>query len=478
MNRELAVMGVFRVLAVAAGVAAFAGCAGTGGAGGTGGTGGTGDIGGTGGKAVEARFAPFGVRLGERIADPQPALTAESLEMFVLTNGLPEKSYINRIGMSGSGRTEAVELSRPVMGASKVRVNISQDGVGYEFTIYGNFRRGLARDESLAKIEALRRDVERECGFKLNDYAFSDPVATKLSARRGFLLNRPLSQDVEPLALKPRILPPDTVAREGFGPELWGDLDSVAAESVTTHGGLRVSMRCTVNTAPDSDSSGAGKADSPVGVTVGFLLVDELRREESRRFEMARLCSEMRTRADAVCMPEFLGVKLGKPLNAATNELEKSSFETWSLGENGEKENHVNVHFWKKSLKGSSDLFVPYVDDLHVCSSLKTHVSAEVEGSGCIPDGVDINEALCRFDEFAIAFNRRFGASLHRGPGPYLDNDSIYYGFRSDKVDVDILIDKCRPSSGKGRSRRVTFSVKDLSATRTLREEGSVPVKE
>jgi hypothetical protein len=113
-----------------------------------------------------------------------------------------------------------------------------------------------------------------------------------------------------------------------------------------------------------------------------------------------------------------------------------------------------------------------------VCSSLKTHVSAEVKGSGCIPDGVDINEALCRFDEFAIAFNRRFGASLHRGPGPYLDNDSIHYGFRNDKVDVYISIDKCRPSSGKGRSRRVAFSVEDLSAKRTLREEGSVQVKE
>ena len=475
MNRELAVMGVFRVLAVAAGVAAFAGCAGTGGAGGTGGTG---DIGGTGGKAVEARFAPFGVRLGERIADPQPALTAESLEMFVLTNGLPEKSYINRIGMSGSGRTEAVELSRPVMGASKVRVNISQDGVGYEFTIYGNFRRGLARDESLAKIEALRRDVERECGFKLNDYAFSDPVATKLSARRGFLLNRLLSQDVEPLALKPRILPPDTVAREGFGPELWGDLDIVAAESVTTHGGLRVSMRCTVNTAPDSDSSGAGKADSPVGVKVGFLLVDELRREESRRFEMERLCSEMRTRADAVCIPEFLGVKLGKPLNAATNELEESSFETWSQGENGEKENHQEVHFWKKSLKGTSDQPVPYVDDLYGRYSLKTKIPSGIYGYGTIPEGIDVNEALCRFDEFAIGFNRRFGTALYRTPGPFNDDDVIQYVFRNNKVDVRIWIGPCRISSGGVRSRSVTFSVEDLSAERTLREEGSVPVKE
>lgn len=454
MDRGMTVTEVFRVLAVAAGVAAFAGCAGTGG---------------TGGKAAEARFAPFGARLGERIADPQPALTAltaDMLEMFVLTNGLPEKSYINRIGMLGPERTEVVELSRPVMGKSKAWVEISQDGVGYEFTISGKFRGGLARDASLAKIEALRRDVERECGFKLNDYAFSDPmrVAKSMLGRPGFGGDH--ARIVSPKGLKPRTLPPDTVAREGFGPELWDDLDSVAAESVTTHGGLRVSICCSVN------------ADSPVSVTVGFLLVDELRREESRRFEMERLCSEMRTRADAVCMPEFLGVKLGKPLNAATNELEESSFETWRQGKNGEKENHVKVHFWTKSLKGTGDQTVPYVDDLYGRYSLKTHVSEAVEGAGCIPDGVDINEALRRFDEFAIAFNRRFGASLHRDPGPFLDNDSINYRFRNDKFDVDIWIGKCRPPSGKGRSRRVTFSVKDLSATRTLREEGSVPVKE
>ena len=30
--------------------------------------------------------APFGVRLGERLGDPVPALTAESLELFTLTN--------------------------------------------------------------------------------------------------------------------------------------------------------------------------------------------------------------------------------------------------------------------------------------------------------------------------------------------------------------------------------------------------------
>jgi hypothetical protein len=178
-----------------------------------------------------------------------------------------------------------------------------------------------------------------------------------------------------------------------------------------------------------------------------------------------------------VCIPEFLGVKLGKPLNAATNELEESSFETWSQSENGEKNDHVNVHYWKKSLKGSSDLSIPYVDDLHVCSSLKTHVSAEVKGSGCIPEGIDINEVIRRFDEFALAFNRRFGASLHRSPGPFLDNDSINYEFRNDKIYVSIWINPGRLSSGKGRSRSVTFSVADLSATRTLREEGLVPVK-
>jgi len=73
------------------------------------------------------------------------------------------------------------QLARPLMGVSQVVVNVDQCGVGYEFSVYGSFRRGLAREESLRKIEALRQAVERECGFKLNDYSFSARRSTGMS---------------------------------------------------------------------------------------------------------------------------------------------------------------------------------------------------------------------------------------------------------------------------------------------------------
>ena len=107
--------------------------------------------------------APFGVRLGEWLGDPVPALTAESIELFALTNDISHFSESRY-----QRRSKGVDLSRPLMGVSRTDVEIDQDGVGYEFTIRGRFRRGLAREESLRKIEERRKDVERECGIKLN----------------------------------------------------------------------------------------------------------------------------------------------------------------------------------------------------------------------------------------------------------------------------------------------------------------------
>ena len=74
--------------------------------------------------------APFGVRLGERLGDPVPALTAESLELFTLTNDFSRFSEPRF-----QRRSTEVDLSRPLMGVSRTDVEIDQDGVGYEFTI-------------------------------------------------------------------------------------------------------------------------------------------------------------------------------------------------------------------------------------------------------------------------------------------------------------------------------------------------------
>ena len=76
--------------------------------------------------------APFGVRLGERLGDPVPALTAESLELFTLTNDFSRFSEPRF-----QRRSTEVDLSRPLMGVSRTDVEIDQDGVGYEVTIRG-----------------------------------------------------------------------------------------------------------------------------------------------------------------------------------------------------------------------------------------------------------------------------------------------------------------------------------------------------
>ena len=69
--------------------------------------------------------APFGVRLGERLGDPVPALTAESLELFTLTNDFSRFSEPRF-----QRRSTEVDLSRPLMGVSRTDVEIDQVFIG------------------------------------------------------------------------------------------------------------------------------------------------------------------------------------------------------------------------------------------------------------------------------------------------------------------------------------------------------------
>lgn len=414
--------------------------------------------------------APFGVRLGERLGDPVPALTAESLELFTLTNDFSRFSEPRF-----QRRSTEVDLSRPLMGVSRTDVEIDQDGVGYEFTIRGRFRRGLAREESLRKIEALRKDVERECGFKLNDYSFS--------ASRVAFLGRGGRQ---------RTLPSDTVGGEGRGPELWSDLDSVVADSVTTRDGMCVSICCGVNTSSSrrslkdspirggvntssSSETGASGMDSPVDVTVRVLLVDVLRKAEDRAVAESKLVADRKEIAKSARIKEFLGVEFGKPMQVPTNELTKAHYETWSQGDNGEKKNHANVSYWKKSLKGSKDLQVPFVDEISVVCSYETLCACEVGGYGNVPKDVDKLEAIRRLDNFALEMNKKYGIAMHRGlipadkkEGELRDrrfaNDFVQYDFQNDYVIVTLYF-------GLKRGR-VTFTLEDISGSKVIREEG------
>ena len=373
--------------------------------------------------------APFGVRLGERLGDPVPALTAESLELFTLTNDFSRFSEPRF-----QRRSTEVDLSRPLMGVSRTDVEIDQDGVGYEFTIRGRFRRGLAREESLRKIEALRKDVEHECGFKLNDYSFS--------ASRVAFLGRGGRQ---------RTLPSDTVGGEGRGPELWTDLDSVVADSVTTCDGMCVSICCGVNTSSSSEA-GASGMDSPVNVTVRFLLVNVLRKAEDRT-------------------------------QTPTNELTKAHYETWTHGANGEKKNHARHNYWKTSLKDFKDLQVPFVDEISVAYSYETLRAHEAGGEGNVLKDVDTLEVIRRLDNFALGMNKNYGIALHRRPIPadkkerWLrdrrfanDNDYVHYDFRNDYVSVNLYFYL--------KEGRVTFTLEDSSVSEAIRDEGWEAISE
>ena len=401
--------------------------------------------------------APFGVRLGERLGDPVPALTAESLELFTLTNDFSRFSEPRF-----QRRSTEVDLSRPLMGVSRTDVEIDQDGVGYEFTIRGRFRRGLAREESLRKIEALRKDVEHECGFKLNDYSFS--------ASRVAFLGRGGRQ---------RTLPSDTVGGEGRGPELWTDLDSVVADSVTTCDGMCVSICCGVNTSSSSEA-GASGMDSPVNVTVRFLLVNVLRKAEDRAAAENKLVADRKEIAKSARIKEFFGVEFGKPMQMPTNELTKAYYETWSQGDNGEKNNHAKVNYWEKSLKDSKDLQVPFVDELFTKYSLKTLRAGGVCGYGNVSKDVDKMEAIRRLDNFALEMNKKYGIAMHRGlipadkkEGKLRDrrfaNDFVHYDFRNDYVSVNLYFYL--------KEGRVTFTLEDSSVSEAIRDEGWEAIK-
>jgi len=402
--------------------------------------------------------APFGVRLGERLGDPVPALTAESLELFTLTNDFSRFSEPRF-----QRRSTEVDLSRPLMGVSRTDVEIDQDGVGYEFTIRGRFRRGLAREESLRKIEALRKDVEHECGFKLNDYSFS---ASRVASFGKVVGTEKLSSD--------------TVVGEGRGPELWEDLDRVVADSVTTRDGMRVSIHCGVNMSPSSEA-GASGMDSPVNVTVRFLLVNVLRKAEDRAAAENKLVADRKEIAKSARIKEFFGVEFGKPMQVPTNELAKAHYETWSQGDNGEKKDHANVSYWKKSLKDSKDLQVPFVDEISVACSYETLCACEVCGYGNVSKDVDKMEAIRRLDNFALEMNKKYGIAMHRGlipadkkEGKLRDrrfaNDFVHYDFRNDYVSVNLYFYL--------KEGRVTFTLEDSSVSEAIRDEGWEAISE
>lgn len=215
--------------------------------------------------------------------------------------------------------------------------------------------------------------------------------------------------------------------------------------------------------------------DSPVNVTVRFLLVNVLRKAEDRAAAENKLVADRKEIAKSARIKEFFGVEFGKPMQVPTNELAKAHYETWSQGDNGEKKGHAKVNYWEKSLKDSKDLQVPFVDELFAKYSLKTLRAGEVCGYGNVSKDVDKMEAIRRLDNFALEMNKKYGIAMHRGlipadkkEGELRDrrfaNDFVQYDFQNDYVIVTLYF-------GLKRGR-VTFTLEDLSVSKVIGEEG------
>ena len=221
--------------------------------------------------------------------------------------------------------------------------------------------------------------------------------------------------------------------------------------------------------------------DSPVNVTVRFLLVNVLRKAEDRAAAENKLVADRKEIAKSARIKEFFGVEFGKPMQVPTNELAKAHYETWSPGDNGEKNNHAKVNYWEKSLKDSKDLQVPFVDELFTKYSLKTLRAGKVCGYGNVSKDVDKMEAIRRLDNFALEMNKKYGIAMHRGlipadkkEGELRDrrfaNDFVQYDFQNDYVRVFLYFNL--------KSGRVTFTLEDMSVSKTIREEGWEAISE
>ena len=417
--------------------------------------------------------APFGARLGEKLLDAQSPLTPDILELYILTNGVRGLPFDN-IAWHGAERFEDVGLSRPLMGVSSARVGVDQNGIAYEFNVCGSFRRGLTRKESLQKIEALRKNVERECGFILNDYSFCNPKTNGNAGRsfQGRLIRSGSGSNniVQPWSVR-RELTADTVGGEGRGPELWEDLDCVAADSVTTHDGVRVAISCDVNTGEES-----GATDSPVKVMVKFVLVDMLRMFEDRRNAEMQLLSNRKKTADTARINELFGVEFGERAQSPTNELTKSGCTSCLLDGDGKPKCERKFHFWERTITCAD---VPFVNELCAKYSLRSMRPCEISGHSRIPKIVDRQEALRRFDEFVLGLNKRYGIAMRRNADRIVarrafcggldgasEPDLVRYEFRNDFLYILLELD-LQPNV-----RAVSFIVCDRTASDLIDSEG------
>ena len=333
--------------------------------------------------------APFGIKLGTVMS--ATTNTVESpvdrrKELLQPREIYTSQDMIFRRFLYSSPITISVPLPKPFLGCSSVRVATNMAGIGYSFSINGTYRRGLTRRESLAKIHEFRAEVERRCGFPLNDYLFYVQGAVA-DVQRGF----------GPIA--------SSVPSVGEGPELWLDMDSVRASSITTQGVLRVELSCSI------DNNPAKGDDAPTKVRVAVSLPyvwDAMKRQKE---EESRKLYERQRRAENARLSDFYGLKFGCPSGISTNALERFEGE-WRSISNG-KTNVKTVATWHGQRKDIRP--APFFDFATVGYSYKTVTPVGAAFYGHFPTGTTRKRSLEILDDFALSMNDRFGFQLSCG---------------------------------------------------------------
>lgn len=338
--------------------------------------------------------APFGIKLGTVMS--ATTNTVESpvdrrKELLQPREIYTSQDMIFRRFLYSSPITISVPLPKPFLGCSSVRVATNMAGVGYSFSINGTYRRGLTRRESLAKIHEFRAEVERRCGFPLNDYLFyvqgNAVQGSAAEVQRGF------GQIAS------------SVPSVGEGPELWLDMDSVRASSITTQGVLRVELSCSI------DNNPAKGDDAPTKVRVAVSLPyvwDAMKRQKE---EESRKLYERQRRAENARLSDFYGLKFGCPSGISTNALERFEGE-WRSISNG-KTNVKTVATWHGQRKDIRP--APFFDFATVGYSYKTVTPVRADFYGHFPKGTTRKKSLEILDDFALSMNDSFGFQLSCG---------------------------------------------------------------
>ena len=338
--------------------------------------------------------APFGIKLGTVMS--ATTNTVESpvdrrKELLQPREIYTSQDMIFRRFLYSSPITISVPLPKPFLGCSSVRVATNMAGVGYSFSINGTYRRGLTRRESLAKIHEFRAEVERRCGFPLNDYLFyvqgNAVQGSAAEVQRGF------GQIAS------------SVPSVGEGPELWLDMDSVRASSITTQGVLRVELSCSI----DNNLAKGDDAPTKVRVAVSLPYVwDAMKRQKE---EESRKLYERQRRAENARLSDFYGLKFGCPSGISTNALERFEGE-WRSISNG-KTNVKTVATWHGQRKDIRP--APFFDFATVGYSYKTVTPVRADFYGHFPKGTTRKKSLEILDDFALSMNDSFGFQLSCG---------------------------------------------------------------